>query len=66
MRIPNKNHNWLVYSSIGDNTTAPLWLPDRKFDVWLTYYGDKTSVDYSVQCELFAHKKGGKFPNFFF
>ena len=65
MQFPVKRHNWLVYSSIGDNTNMPHWLPERQFDLWLTYYGDNTDLDLSDQCEFFLHKKGAKFPNFF-
>lgn len=66
MTAPDKTHRYLVYSSVGDNANIQCWLEDRNFDLWLTYYGDDNSVDLSEKCEYFLHKKGAKFPNFFY
>ena len=40
------------------------WLRGRRFDLWIAYYGDDSTTDYSQDCEYFVKRKGAKFPNF--
>src|SRR5262249_17419104 len=55
--------NNLVYTCVGDCSAVSKWLsPNRKFDVWMVYYGDtefgqKNLVDY------YLRRKGSKFQN---
>lgn len=57
---------YLVYTSAGDNSNLGYWLADNKrFDLWITYYGEKTGRYYEV-ADFYNQRKGGKFPNFYF
>ncbi len=61
---PTKTSEFLVFSSVGDSTNVDRWLKGRNFDLWIVYYGDDPSTDYSHDCEYFVRRKGAKFPNF--
>jgi hypothetical protein len=40
-RVSTGKRRYLVFTSAGDRTNLRMWLAeDRRFDLWITYYGD--------------------------
>ncbi len=67
MNTPNAKK--LVYTSGGDNSNIHYWLKrfdgkkaDKKFDLWITYYGDQENRFKEI-ADFYNMRKGGKFPN---
>ena len=58
----------LIFSSVGDNTNFDnIWLDkDRKYDVFVIYYGDeeKNFKKYSKKVDYIEKRKGDKWQNF--
>lgn len=56
----------LLFTSAGDNTQFyKLWCqPERTYDIFVCYYGDKKYKPYQKYCDYYAERKGGKFQNF--
>ena len=65
MKKVNKN---LVFTSAGDVTNFDaLWLDsERKYDVWVVYYGDNEEIyqKYKDKVDYIEKRKGSKFQNF--
>lgn len=58
------NHRNLVISTVGDNSKHATWLAgseQRRFDLFLIYFGDRPDYDFSG-AELTLRRKGFKFP----
>jgi len=54
---------YLVFTSAGDRDSIECWLKGwKEFDLWVTYYGDR-SGKYSEVADFYNVRKGGKFPN---
>ena len=62
------SHPNLVFTSAGDDTNFDeLWLDkNRKYDVWVTYYGDDDELyeKYKSKVDYIEKRKGSKFQNF--
>lgn len=59
---PDKKR-FLVYTSAGDINAIPLWLQGRRnFDLWVTYYGEKQSLDLPG-VDHWQKRVAGKFQN---
>jgi hypothetical protein len=55
---------WLVYTSAGDRSNVLQWLSaDRKYDLWVTYYGDANPQLLRDGADYFNVRKGSKFQN---
>ncbi|MCK5708076.1 MAG: hypothetical protein KAI43_10525 [Candidatus Aureabacteria bacterium] len=60
--IDNPNSKYLVFTSAGDNANIHFWLKGhRKFDLWVSYYGNEENR-YKDVSDFYIAKKGGKFP----
>ena len=56
-------HRNLIFTSAGNHSNLRLWLADnRRFDLWVTYYGDGPN-SYSEVADYYAVRKGSKFQN---
>jgi hypothetical protein len=59
-------HRNLIFTSAGDHSNLRLWLAGtRKFDLWVTYYGDGRN-SYGEAADYYAERKGSKFQNLHF
>ncbi|MHC4993468.1 MAG: hypothetical protein ACYTGQ_00290 [Planctomycetota bacterium] len=58
------NPTRLVFTSAGDRSNLDLWLPDKRFDLWVSYYGDEPDR-YSDRADFYEMKKGAKFPKLY-
>lgn len=62
----NSSNRFLVFTSAGDNSNLMLWLQqDKKFDIFICYYGDNKGT-FSDVADFYLERKGGKFPNIHF
>jgi len=62
-RIGTHSKN-LVYTSAGDNANTGCWLSaERNFDLWITYYGDRTDTPHRDLADIYNIRKGSKYPN---
>jgi hypothetical protein len=62
-RVSTGKRRYLVFTSAGDRTNLRMWLAeDRRFDLWITYYGDdpNTLEGYG---DYWVCRKGSKFQN---
>jgi hypothetical protein len=62
-RVSEGKRRYLVFTSAGDRTNLRMWLAeDRRFDLWITYYGDdpNTLEGYG---DYWVCRKGSKFQN---
>ncbi|MBR9865643.1 MAG: hypothetical protein GYB20_00860 [Oceanospirillales bacterium] len=58
-----KNHDFLVFTSAGEQSCLHKWLKGKpNFDLWVTYYGDHDGK-YSDLTKLYDQRKDTKFPN---
>lgn len=58
-----KTHDYLVFTSAGDQSCLHKWLEGKpNFDLWVTYYGDHHGK-YSDLTPLYCQRKDTKFPN---
>jgi hypothetical protein len=51
----------LVIVCAGDNSLHPSWLPDRGFDLWVSYFGDHDGR-FRQDADAYQQQKGFKFP----
>lgn len=58
------NSRFLVFTSAGDHANIARWLPNRNFDLWISYYGHQPDPD-RMNAEFYDHKKGAKFPKLY-
>lgn len=62
-KIDRPNSSLLVFTSAGDHSSIKYWVKgERKFDLWITYYGDG-ECNFSWTADYLNKRKGGKFPN---
>lgn len=57
------NRRYLVMARVGDTSLHKNWLrgPERKFDLYLSYYGDVPGR-YAGDCDFWREKKSTKWP----
>jgi hypothetical protein len=66
VRDGTPRHRYLIFTSAGDHSNLHLWLADnRKFDLWVTYYGDGRN-SYGDAADYYTERKGSKFQNLHF
>ncbi|WP_078428360.1 DUF707 domain-containing protein [Alkalihalobacterium alkalinitrilicum] len=55
---------FLVMARVGDTSLHKEWLhPDRKFDLFLEYFGDGSN-NYKEDCDFYSEAKNSKWPRF--
>lgn len=55
-------HEYLVFTSAGDNSNLDYWLDGaKKFDIWISYFGNKNN-QFIDNADYYMARKGGKFP----
>jgi len=57
--------DFLLYTSTGDRPSIHHWLPDRNFDLAITYYGNST-CKYKKDANFYLKNKDNKFANFYY
>ena len=62
---PQKKNSCLVFTSAGDASNVEEWLKDKKFDLWVCYYGDQQSP-LKNKSDFYFERKGGKVQNFYY
>jgi len=59
---------FLLYSSVGDLSKFPkYWLSGkgRNFDIWISFYGDRTDHGFEKHVDKYFVNRNYKFPNFY-
>ncbi len=55
---------WLVFTSAGDHSNVAQWLPGRRYDVFVSYYGDSPDTfPFRSTVDIFKARKDCKFCN---
>jgi len=66
IKKPEKNHEFLVFTSAGDQNNINGWCEGkRNFDLWVYYYGEKENPPGKKHTDFFNRSKGGKMQNFY-
>ena len=53
---------WLVFTSAGDHSAVAQWLPGRRYDVMVVYYGDG-EYPYKDMVDIYRERRDCKFCN---
>ena len=54
---------WLLFTSAGDHSNVAQWLPGRRYDVMVVYYGDRDDYEWKDKVDIFRRNKDCKFCN---
>jgi hypothetical protein len=54
---------WLLFTSAGDHSNVAQWLPGRRYDVMVSYYGDSDDYPWKDAVDIFRRNKDCKFCN---
>lgn len=58
----NERKPWLLFTSAGDHSNVAQWLPGRRYDVMVTYYGSKDFA-WKDKVDIFRARPDCKFCN---